>query len=172
MNITSNILGELAQTIKRASPDIHETSLQVPALIQPILELRSPLRITTVSNAIFYDQSFVANIGQTITNGAVAPFDLVSCGPGVWELVFFSTYTSNFASAGGAGLIVTINTGDGVSLQLLNIDSWQAAGTTVNTVLPVKFAVPKQLQIQGSLGLAGAAQSHAHSLTVWANKLL
>lgn len=121
MRISSDLLPSLALVVGIADRDGNESSLQVPPLLSPVLEVPLVLRDLATSTIAIQRQSFVGS--GTLTRGASAPGtsqDVVIFGRGVWRVELSYHFLSNFTAMADTEALVRLQDPDGTLWELLH----------------------------------------------------
>jgi len=171
MEITSNLLGDLANAAKRSSPNTFETLLQVPPIIHPVLILRDDCYSLQIAATVVIEKSFMFSEDRQVANSGTQNQNIFILSPGVWELNLDLNYTSNYASIGGLGYRVDLALGT-QQTSILNAQCSPTAGGVVSHTRSFVIQITQNATISSTLFVNGAGQNHQASLSCVVNRLL
>lgn len=97
MIVETNSLTTIAVGAAKAQTEAGDTSLKLPNLIMPVIELIEPTQIAGLSTQLM-QTSFQRNLFTSRTNQATASISFCLLGRGLWELRFNWTERFSFAA--------------------------------------------------------------------------
>jgi hypothetical protein len=173
MNITSNLLGELGASIKLSQIAPQETTLDVKASIQPIMNLRTTARqfiqLSNLNLALI--NSFVGSWQNTVANAAALVQAMFNLSAGVWDINLTSNYSANYPVTVNNGGIVIMDDGT----QITNLFEGVCAvtlGGMISANRHIILQTDRILNFTAKLGVNGATQIHNMALSLVVTRLL
>lgn len=171
MNITSNLLGELARANQLSAPSIFETVLEIPRVIQGVIELGNSIDSATIDITKTQNTSFISGIEQSVVNGGLASINVGILAAGIWDIEISATYSSNYSTGIGLGWRLFFLIGTFSSI-LINMFTVPALGGSLVTTRRFKITSAQVVTLNPQLAANGAAQAHHAAVNVIARRLL
>lgn len=169
MNVPSNLLSIFSKM--NGSPDLADSALAVPSLLQPVVQI--PAVLTNVTNGfnalLALRTSFLASQSFTLTNGGANQFNIVTFGEGLWDITLDWFYNVNFANVNA----VQLQAQDTQTTGIMNLAIFTPLAANVIVTKTQKFVVsllnPLVLDVQ--MPLSGVGQTQVFSIMVLGNRL-
>lgn len=166
MNITTNLLGELARANRVAGPTAFDSTVEVPGQVLPIISLRGVLNIYLAST-VTQNSSFMVQDEQFVTNASGFTTPVSTLGAGIWELNIHLFYTSNYSNSGNGGYRIDLATAT-----LIKVSSLPTAGGMVSVSRKLILELDVSTQLTSTIGTNGVGNSHQGYAQIYAAKLL
>ena len=176
MKFTSNVLFELARVIGLTVPGPVDNNIDIPAQLQPTIELQSPLDSPNLNGTgIVNLQSVHTSSFISFTAGATQDNLLMTLGHGLWRFNIMGALTTNYIATVGqfdANIRLTYNGG---TVYLLGMNAAGASASavaqfaqrTMEVLIPIDGALVRAFA-QGN----AAGNSLFSAFDVMATKLL
>lgn len=170
MKLSTSLLMSLASAVRRSTSGSFETEFTIPPVISPVIALRDVLRVSNPLVATDIQQSsFHVEFDNFVTNGVQINQQIAAFGPGVWELNFNFSYSSNYNSTNAGFGLVLITSGVAVSLAREQI--CMTAGGIVSYARTLQLTLDKDSILQYVLNGNGVGQTHRASVLLEASKM-
>jgi hypothetical protein len=169
MILTSNILGELGSSVKRAITGPHETSITVPPVVQPTILLRNALRLPNQSSPTL-NTTGLLQATVTQTNGAFLTNNLGTLNEGLWELLIMFHYSANYSSVVAQGGQLSILK-DNITMVLFQANTIPTLGGSVTFTESVLLTLDTPAFFSILVSTNGVGQTHSVASSILASKL-
>lgn len=159
----SFILGDVALSMQRATPESGDSEITIPATVVPVMELSRAFRAGSTDQP--FQNTFAASVSIRVVNGAAFTGDLAQVGKGLWKFYLSFAYHANYTSTGAT----FTDSAWGFNQNALRTDQalWYAnTNLSQNKQLTMVVNLPATTIIQIMLSANGVAQEHRLAASV------